>query len=489
MKRFVWLLFVLFFYVICSGCGDTFRQIIIPNPPTFPNPAAAHSVVSLNDDGTFVQGTAMVIDVSGDSVVSIANVDVHPVHAAQESASEVLVLNQAVTEAETGVIQGTTNCLLTVPPPPAPAQYVYDVCPSVTLLNFSGTTIGTTNSVTLPIYSSPNFIAVAPSATTAYVTLPTYPPNPLDPQTVVPSVGIINLTSKSLTTTVPVGTTAAANPDAMAVTPDAKKLYVANQGDGTVNGFTVNNSVGLTPRTIDGTFNAPVWVSTRSDSQRVYVLNGNGVVSTMNTSTTAGPDSVIDASINVPGATKMVYDGNTNRVYVPAGSQLTILDVSQSVPAVITGAPITIPTVAPGSRGAGDPCLSTATETLNTIAVAALPDGSRAYVGSYYEDALDNICPQVSVIDVLTNTIKTQIAIPGFAAYDAFCASTRFRLTMAPGGDSSRAYLASCDGGMVNIIETATDSYLENQAAPASTRAGSGSQNLPQNPVFFLAGP
>jgi hypothetical protein len=483
MKRFLWLGFVLFFYLICSGCGETFRQVIIPNPPTFPNPAAAHSVVSLNDNGAFVQGSAMSIDVSGDSVESIANVDIHPVHAAQQSASEVLVLNQAVT----GLGVPTSACLVTI----QPNNQVFDVCPSLTMLNFSGTSIGSTNTITLPIYSSPNFVAVAPSATTAYVTLPTYPPNPLDPQTIVPSVGVINTTSRALAATVPVGSTAAANPYAMAVTRDNTKLYVANQGDGTVNGFTVTNTVGLTARTINGTFNAPVWVSARSDSQRVYVLNGNGVVSTMDTTSTAGPDTVIDASINAPGASSMVYDGNTNRLYIPYGSQLTMLDVSQSIPAVITGLPIAIPTVAPGSRSAGDPCFSTTTATLHTDAVAALPDGSRAYVGSYYEDASGNICPQVTVIDAVSNSIKSYFAVPGFAAYDALCANTRFRFTMAAGGDSSRAYLASCDGGMVNIVDTSTDSYLENQPAPASTRNTNppGPQNLPQNPVFLIAGP
>lgn len=76
MRRFLCLGFVLFFYVVMSGCGDTFRPIIIPNPPTFPNPAAAHTVVSINDNGSFVAGSAMAINVSGDSVSSIANTDV-----------------------------------------------------------------------------------------------------------------------------------------------------------------------------------------------------------------------------------------------------------------------------------------------------------------------------------------------------------------------------------------------------------------------------
>jgi DNA-binding beta-propeller fold protein YncE len=128
---------------------------------------------------------------------------------------------------------------------------------------------------------------------------------------------------------------------------------------------------------------------------------------------------------------------------------------------------------------------------LTVAAVAALPDGSRAYVGAYYEDASDNFCPQVTVIDAASNTIKTDLAIPGSPAYDAFCSpaqsprAPRFRIMMSAGGDSSRAYLSSCDGGNVNFIDTSTDTYILNMPAPIGSRLN----NPPQNPVFLFAGP
>jgi len=444
MKRFLWLGFVLFLYVICTGCGDTFRPIIIPNPPTFPNPAAAHSVLSINDNGTIVPGTAMVIDVSGDSDVSVANVGLAPVHAVQQSANQVLVVNHSVT----GALQD-----------------------SITKLDFSSTVIGATTTISLPANSAPNFVATT-EGSQAYVLLPN-----------LTEVEVVNTNSNSLVAAIPVGN----NPVAMAETPDTQKLYVANQDDSTISGF---NTEDRSSRTVSGSFHAPLWVIARSDSQRLYVLNGNGVVSTVDTHTTTGPDNVIDASVNAPGAAYMLYDGNTNRLYIPGGSQLTMLDVSQSVPVVLTGGPITIPTVQPTSRGAGDPCSGTSTAALNTVAVTALPDGSRAYVGAYYEDAAHNICPQVTVIDVPSNTIKSYFAVPGFPAYDAFCSATRFRFMMAAGGDSSRAYLASCDGGMVNVIDTSSDTYILNLPAPISSRTVQGSpQNPPQNPVFLIAGP
>ena len=66
-----------------------------------------------------------------------------------------------------------------------------------------------------------------------------------------------------------------------------------------------------------------------------------------------------------------------------------------------------------------------------------------------------------------------------------------FRIMMTAGGDSSRAYLSTCDGGNTNIIQTATDTYYFNLPAPYSVRApfSGAAENPPQNPVFMLAGP
>ena len=456
MKRFFWLGWTLFLCGVWCGCGDTFRPIIIPNPPVFPNPKAAHTAVSINDNGTVMPGTAMVIDVSGDTDVSEATVGLAPIHAVQQTANTVLVANHSATG---------------------------KAADSLVKLTFFGTVIAAPTTISLPADSAPNFVAVAPTDTTAYVTLPNFVP---------PSVGVVNTQSDNLVATIPVGN----NPVAIAVTTDKSKLYVANQGSNSVSGF---NTLDRSSRTISGSFNAPLWLVSRSDSQRVYVLNGNGVVSTIDTTSTAGPDDVIDASVTVPGAAYMLYDGNLNRLYIPGGSQLTILDISRSTPVVMTGGPIAIPTVAPGSRLVSDPCSLTSAQPLTVAAVAALPDASRAYVGAFYLDASDNICPQVTVIDVASNTIKSSIAVPGFpnatnpnSLYFApVCATTRFRFTMAAGGDSSRAYLASCDGGMVNIIDTSTDTYILNKSAPVGTRPPIPPSllNPPQNPVFLFAGP
>jgi hypothetical protein len=149
------------------------------------------------------------------------------------------------------------------------------------------------------------------------------------------------------------------------------------------------------------------------------------------------------------------------------------------------------------------------TGTLHVIAATALPDATRAYVGSYYIDNADNVCPQVTVINATNLTFKTNIAVPGFpnatnpanpTYYVPVCATTRdqvgptgggFRMMMAAGGDSTRAYLSTCDGGNVNIIQTSDDTYSLNIPAPFSARSPipPNVENPPQNPVFMIAGP
>jgi DNA-binding beta-propeller fold protein YncE len=457
MKRFLWLCVIVFLFLICVGCGDTFRPVIIPNPPKFPDPRAAHSVLTISDNGN-LPGSAMVFDVTGDSDVSEADcqegspcLGVAPVHAVQQTAAQVLVVNQA--------LPGGTG-------------------DSLSKLNFSFTTISSVTTISLPAGSAPNFVAVAPSDTTAYVTLPNLS---------VPSVGVVSTQTNALLTTIPVGN----NPVSIVVTPDRNKFYVTNQGSNSVSAF---NTLDHSPRTINGaSFFAPRWLVARTDSQRVFVLNGNGTLTTLDTTTDT--DTVVQAGLDVGGGAKyMVYDSHLNRLYVPSRSQLTVVDVAPSVPQILSTVPIA--TVSPAQRASFDVCLDNSGNTppdVTAVAVAALPDGSRAYVGAYYSDGLGNLCPQVTVINTSGNTLKTSVAVPGFPDLIAevpLCGTTRFRFNMTAGGDSSRVYLASCDGGNVSFIDTSNDTYFQRLPAPVSGRPPvNGTQPPPQNPVFMIAGP
>jgi hypothetical protein len=382
MKRFLCLGAVLFLCVFWAGCGDVFRPIIIPNPPQFPNPAAVHTVVTLGNNGTAttggagvpaenpLPGSAMVIDNSGDSVVSIKSIGLNPVHAVLQSSSDALVVNQSVVTDQTP-LSGT--CVVTID------GQNFNVCPTLTKLQFSGTTINNTSTITLPPNSAANFVATTESSE-AYVSLPNLFLDPVNHPSAA-TVAVVNTTNNSMTTEVMVGN----NPIAMAETPDGTKLYVANQGSqGIPSTWTIsafNTKPSMSTRTIcdpTGTKcppplgSAPIWISARSDSQQVYVLESNGTLAYLNTSLT-GSDTFAETGIDVPGAAYMWYDTILNRLYIPGGSQLVIVDVSQSAPTVL--ATIDIPAFAILPTGTTAPATA--------VAVTSLPDGSRAYVGSF----------------------------------------------------------------------------------------------------------
>ncbi len=487
MKRSLYLGAVLFLVIICLSCGDVFRPIIIPNPPKFPNPAAAHSVLIISDNGTVsggvetpVIGNAMSIDVSGDTDMSQRNIGLVPIHALQLSANQVIVANQSAPGANQD---------------------------SLSRLTFSGTTIATVTTISLPFDSAPNFVATT-EANTVYVSMPGYTP---------PSIAVVNTAQSTITHIFPVGL----NPVAITETPNILKLYVANYGDGTIGGFNpqdrsqrivcVNSVCPVPPVYTLPLSSPPIWEAARNDSQRVYVLEQNGTLAYIDTTATAGPDYLYESyspqNIQVPGATDFWYDVILNRIYIPGTGALVIVDVSQSTPSILATVPIA--TISPTLRSSSDPCATTTPGTLHTIAATSLPDATRAYVGSYYIDSADNVCPQVTVINATNFTVKTSIAVPGFpdaanpanaTYYVPTCATTRdqigpmgngFRMMMAAGGDSTRAYLSTCDGGAVNIIRTATDTYYFNLPAADSARSPipPSTQNPPQNPVFMIAGP
>jgi len=113
----------------------------------------------------------------------------------------------------------------------------------------------------------------------------------------------------------------------------------------------------------------------------VYVLETNGTLDYISITSSSGSDTLLPSTVSTPGATYMVYDGNKNKLYIPwlnqsvspAQGELTIVDVSQSVPQQL--ATIVIPAfTSPGISGSVPAIAS---------AVTVLPDESQAYVGSY----------------------------------------------------------------------------------------------------------
>lgn len=71
------------------ACGQVYRPVVIPTTTTPPNPANFHSIFAVNDNVPFNPGTAMEIDVRGDSIIAetggigstVGHIGMHPTHA------------------------------------------------------------------------------------------------------------------------------------------------------------------------------------------------------------------------------------------------------------------------------------------------------------------------------------------------------------------------------------------------------------------------
>jgi DNA-binding beta-propeller fold protein YncE len=413
--------------LICTSCGQTYRPVATPVTPNPPNPGFAHLALVISGNGSNNPGASTAIDVSGDTAVSQSTVGLMPVHAALvQNGTRVYVANS---------LDDTVSTFSSVSPVPV-------------------------TTISLPAGSAPSFVATTETGTV-------YVAN--SGNSTVSAISTTNNVVMSPLYGIPVGV----NPVALAETPNQQKLYVASRGNSVGGGSvtsinTVDRSVN--PPIANAAWISPVSVAARSDSARVYVLDqGSGLVSPIDTAS----DSVLSpaqcghnsCSVLVGvGANFMLYDPTRNRLYVsnPAANTVTYLDVSS------------------------DALSSVVVHVTNPIAVAALPDGSRAYVSSA-SVSNGNVTSRVTVINASDGSIKTTIPLISVKA-GLGCASNPSELSIAASADSSRVYVGNCDAGNVAIIQTLNDTLLLQLPAPQSA-SFSGGTPLPQNPVFVVAGP
>jgi YVTN family beta-propeller protein len=341
------------------------------------------------------------------------------------------------------------------------------------------------------------------------------------------SIAKINTATNVVTNTatvepaLPASVTPAPNPVSMAETPNAFKLYVANQGNNTVSSF---NPVDLSTNVVTGfTGVTPVWVVARGDSQKVYVLTqGDGQLVTIDVAT----DTVTSSLPVGVGANFIFFDPNLNRLYVTNPATQTVYvfsDTGGLLNGVVSDIPVQLAAIS-FTSGAG-PCAGGCTP----VSVTALLDGTRFYVATYQAPlacpsgtGVTGACviPGLTVFDANTFAVKYptaptltllgsapfaagQTAVPQAAScampiYPALYSpsSTRFRVFTASAEDSSRVYVSMCDAGVIAIINT-TDGNTNNPGTglppdsvitdlPAAPEANSASAL--QNPKFLLMG-
>jgi YVTN family beta-propeller protein len=259
-------------------------------------------------------------------------------------------------------------------------------------------------------------------------------------------------------------------PWGLAETPDGKKLYVVNRDS---NNVSVVSTVDKLESAILPVGVSPRWAVVRSDGTRVYVLShDDGLVTVINSAVI--PDQVIGSTAVGAGADFLYYDSRRNRLYIPnpTTGKVAILDATIDPPATLA----TIDLTAAIPAGGGAPCPASG---CSPVSVTALPDGTRAYIASYYIDSISANCQQtpcfqaqVTVVDELTNQVTKVISLPQVSVSSmGNCASARFRLSAAVASDSSRVYISSCDGGGISSVNPATDQYFAAIPAPGSAFA------------------
>lgn len=523
--------------LMCISCGQVYRPVVIPTTTVPPNPANFHAVFAINSNGSYApaaqpptfsysSGTAMQIDVSGDTKNGVANMGINPTHAAiLPNNSRVFVASAGSIEpggvdlitaftpalsfsAANGLSNLTTFSLPTAPPGSPPGVYPY-------LPDFVA---ASQSSVFAANYGTETQAMVGGTLTTV----------------ITDSIAVLSPSLNTVTNIVylPGGSHPVAL--ALAQNTNVNKLYVANQGTNTISSF---NTVDMSQNTVNFsgfTLPTPTWLVTRGDGQKVYVLTqGDGKLTTIDTAADVVTSSLPTClSSNCAGANFILYDPHLQRLYVtnPANSTLSVFSVTGGpgdTPQLLSAVNLTSGTVTGNYPTCANLC---------PVSVTALPDGSRVYVASYQLSSCSDpvfstsckVVPQVTVIDAPSSTVKTTVfalvagqggttppsvsesidCIPSLPYNPAGIAiagtstpafSTRFRLSTAAAADSSRVYVGVCDAGSVAIINTTTntitlggnvaDTLITNLPAPFGAGIPPANGEPPaQNPIFLLTG-
>ncbi len=331
--------------------------------------------------------------------------------------------------------------------------------------------IGNPSTITLPAPLVPGFLASTESGTmyaAASGADATHCPTPPNTGAIV----AINASSLAVENVLCVDPT----PIVLTETPDGRKLYSVNS-DGTVSSInTADKSVNppITCASCTPSLTQPIWAVASLDSSEIFVLDATGVVWVINTFT--DQPSVPASQAPVP-ANFMALDSIHNRLYVTSTSSpaaVRILNAGSTTLAPLTSAPLLLP--------AGT----------SPVTVSFLPNGNAAYVLSVTSSTNS---PVVSVINPSSNTITSTIDLPSAIANPSAIAACQapgvHPFTMAASGNSARLYVTNCYAASTDIIDTSTNNRLLTVNSPTSAYPPVSSSKFPppQNPVFVVTGP
>ena len=214
--------------------------------------------------------------------------------------------------------------------------------------------------------------------------------------------------------------TTGARPQAVAISPDGTRAYVANwQGNSVTVIDTATGTVIATVAVETG----PNAVAISPDGTRAYIANfSSNNVAVIDTST-----NTVIGSIETPSnASGVAFSPDGTRAYISYGGYYTGVSI------VDTATNTVITTHSTGG---------------NPKSVAVSPDGTRAYVSNGYG--------YVSIFDTTTNALITHLTVGN--------SSNITPISVAVSPDGTRAYvtLNTWGTGMVAVIDTATNTVID----------------------------
>lgn len=494
--------------MLWMSCGEVYRPVVLPINPTPPDPQNFHAVFGVSTNAPSNPGTALQIDVSGDSNIGTANMGENPTHAA------VLPTNSRVFVASAGSLS------------PGDSDLVTSFTPA--LATSIATGLGTPIIFTYPNFGPIDPTSGAPQWSCSY--LPDFVTTTQTTSVYVANYGVDNAASclPNLASTDSVSSLnvtsntianisylpAGSHPVALAETPNALNLYVVNQGNSTVTNLSPTDLSTIATIVVGAT---PVWAVSRSDSQRVYVLTqGAGTLVPIDVASNTILPSLTNLSVGA-GANFVLYDKNLNRLYVTNPVTSTVFVYSTTGGTDLSGTPNDTPLLLNTismTTGSNPPCPA----GCSPVSVAALADGSRFYVASYASESACSdanvgttvpcIIPMLTIFDALSMTPKaptstlltgpsmslltppnfasTQYGVPPVASCPPAATyapgTTRFRMFTTASSDSSHVYVSICDAGTIADIRTNTipigaganypDQLITDIVAPAGACTG-----------------
>jgi hypothetical protein len=312
VRRVGWLAAMALATLLWVSCGQVYRPVVIPVSTTPPNPANFHAVFGISTNVLSNPGTALQIDVSGDSNIGVANMGVNPTHAvALPNQSRIFVASAGSVNSDGTVNVGGVDIITAFTP--AGDSTVATGLGTPTIFTLPNVGADQSSAITAISEDSTGLVTVTLSAplvkaqvggvvVVSGVVVTGANPNAYDGSFTISAVSgtTIQYVDKVLalpsgtsgTATIPIPLSCSYQPDFLATT-QASDVYVANYGfenDPNCSLSSTDSVAVLTPAqsTIAniaylGPNTHPVALAETPDAQNLYVVNqgGNGVAGTI----------------------------------------------------------------------------------------------------------------------------------------------------------------------------------------------------------------